>query len=174
VRAVNRVIVAILIASHTGCSVSSSNRGTATLGGTAMAVAGLFIARPKTVDSDLNGTNDNPFNDDYSGFLPGMLLFVGGIALLIAGLNARDPEPPIQQTPIQPSFAAPVAVESRILPPLPEIAVTFDVLQLAKQLRAAAARGHCDAALTTWARVAELDPSYAAALREGAVLGTCR
>lgn len=171
----NRLLITILIASLAGCSVSSKHRYTATLGGSAIAVAGLFIARPKAVDSDHDGTNDFFLNDDYSGLIPGALLFAGGLALLIAGLNARDPEPAVQapspQPPFQPSFAPPGAVVSKT--PLPEIAVTFEVLQLAKQIRAAAAHGHCDAALSTWARVVELDAGYATALRDGPVLAAC-
>jgi hypothetical protein len=142
------------------------------VGGTAMAVAGLVIARPTPVDSDNNGTNDFFLHDDYSGLLPGTLLFLGGMALLIAGLNARDPEPPAYQPPPPAPAPVPIAIEP-VLPPLPEIAVTVEVMQLAKQLRSAAARGQCDAALTTWAHVAVLDPPYAAALRASPVLAPC-
>jgi hypothetical protein len=169
-------IVAILIASLSACSVSHEHRTHATLGGGALVVAGLLIARPKPVDSDQNGRNDFFLNDDYSGFVPGSLMVIGGLVLLLAGLSARAPtEPspqPVTPTPLPPD--APMVPSTIVLAPLPETAVTVQVLQLAKQLRSAAAYGLCDAALATLSRVTELDASYAEELRTGPVLAPCR
>jgi hypothetical protein len=166
-------LLALLLATTTACSVSHSNRGAAVTGGTALAIAGLVIARPQAVDSDGNGSNDYFLNDDYSGLIPGTLMFVGGLALLIAGLNSREParyEPPPQPIATAESLAPPGGA---VIAPLPEIAVTFEVLQLAKQLRSAASQSQCDAALATWARIHELDAAYATAIRKGPVLAPC-
>jgi hypothetical protein len=178
VAAVKHLLVAVLVASlssaSAGCSVPSKHRSSAMLGGGAMMVAGFFIAKPKPVDSDHDGTNDFFLNDDYSGFLPGSLLFVGGLALVLAGLNARDEAPVVQPPPLAsppPTVGPPGALAD---PSLPEVAVTVEMLQLAKQIRAAAAHGQCDAALTTWTRLAELDAAYATALMKGPVLAPCR
>ena len=97
--AVRSSLVAILISSVTACGVSHEHRAHATLGGGALAIAGLVIARPRAVDSDLNGRNDNFLNDDYSGVIPGTLMVIGGLALLIAGLSAREPIEPIESPP---------------------------------------------------------------------------
>jgi hypothetical protein len=175
-RSVIAILVACLVSSQTGCSVSHEYRTHATVGGSALAIAGLFVARPKPVDSDMNGRNDYFLNDDFSGFIPGTLMVIGGLALLIAGLNAREPveEPAIQPQPQPVTILQPTVPVQPPLAPLPETAVTFDVLQLAKQVRSAAAYGLCDAARATLARVAELDAAYAEELRTGPVLAPCK
>jgi hypothetical protein len=58
------------------------------------------------------------------------------------------------------------------MPPLPDFAVTFEVLQLAKQVRATAMAGQCETAWITWTSLAELDAGYATELRKGPVLAT--
>lgn len=198
------VLVLALSVLVTGCGarMSSGSRAATMIGGLAIATAGVFVAQPTAVDSDHNGYNDNPFNDDYSSFLPGLLLVAGGLVMTMAGATAQSSDDEAgSNTSVTPATAmittpsvmittpsAPVVVSSSMAPglvaapaimpvapaALPELPVDEATLALGKQVRTAASIGRCEHAWIMWRQLDERDHRYGAAIVAGDVMAPCR
>lgn len=163
------LIAALSLATSTSaCTMSRDARTTTVVGGIGTTILGVAVARSYAVDSDGNGRNDNPLNDDFGQLLLGPVLVGAGIVLFAAGAAADEPATIEPLPPPPPIVAAPhvaplpVDIGARDLPAYP---VSDDVLRLALQARSLTARHHCDAARSVITRIDASDASYAAALR---------
>jgi hypothetical protein len=172
------VALAIAVAvTSSACTVTRAQRRTAIIGGIASAAAGALVFSQGRVDSDNDGFNENPLNDNHEVYLIGAALFTGGMALLTAGLTAGEKE----ETAALAMRAAAIRVEPPGPPglayaeqraSLPELPATPEVLHMAQQIRALVSDGHCAAAWATWQRLDAVDHAYAIALSRG-VMGAC-
>lgn len=171
--------IALLATLTTACTLPRSTRAVAVVSGAAISLTGMALVadRDVAVDSDGNGVNDTPFNDNWDDLddkLAGVALVGLGLALIVAGATAREPVEG-HAAPLAPSWQpttvtwAPGLVRAT----LPEIATDAVVLRMAQQARAAVERGECDAAWSTWGAIDARDPRYAAALASGPVLAPC-
>lgn len=187
------VVVALCLVLATGCRVSSGAKTGLIAGGLATGVAGVLVASSGSVDSDGNGVNNNPFNDDWGAYLLGASLVTVGSALLIGGLTAReehDPLPasafvyaPARYTPVVAGPPGAVGVSAAgtlaVVEPagartaLPELAASEQVIRLAQQVRSAASRGDCAGAWVMWEQLDAVDVVYADAVRSGPIMMPC-
>jgi len=187
------VVVASCLFLATGCRVSGNAKTGLIAGGLATGVAGVLVAKSGSVDSDRNGVNENPFNDDWGAYLLGASLVTVGAAMLIGGLAApeqRDPLPasafvyaPARYTPVvagppgtvsaSASGGLTVVEPAGARMPLPELAASEQVVRLAQQVRSAASRGDCGGAWVMWDQLDAVDVVYADAVRSGPIMTPC-
>jgi hypothetical protein len=85
----------------------------------------------------------------------------------VLGTCASDGTATVDATVSAPSMTPPTE-------PLPDVPTDATTLQLAKQVRTAAAAGQCASVERTMAAIAERDASYYAALAKSAVVARCR
>lgn len=187
------VAVALCLVLATGCRLSGNAKTGLIAGGIATSVSGVIVAKSGAVDSDHNGVNENPLNDDWSAYLLGASLVTIGAAMLIGGLAAPEqqetlPASAFVYTPARytPVVAGPpgtvgasaagtlvVAEPAGARTPLPELAASEQVVRLAQQVRSAAARGDCPGAWVMWDQLDAVDVVYADAVRTGPIMTPC-
>jgi len=189
--------VALLAALASACTMPRNGATLLMASGAALSLGGMAKVADSDVDSDLDGVNENPLNDDWDAAFGGTLLVLTGVALIVAGATSRAPveatssavATPVRARPASvtwtpdvmpfdyvPGGAPLTTVETPPPPPrasLPEVATTDVVLRMAQQARAAVERGNCEAAWSTWAAVNARDARYAEALAAGAVFAPC-
>ncbi|CAN5920754.1 hypothetical protein BH11MYX3_BH11MYX3_49400 [soil metagenome] len=179
----NRPLPVVLsIALLAGCQMTPGTKAATTLGGIGLATLGVFVAQPTEIDSNHDGVNGTILNDDFSGFVPGLLMVMAGTAMALAGLSASTPPeqivvvaPPVAAAPASVIYTGPPAYDAPGSPAiLPELPVTEATLILGKQVRSAAANGRCEHAWLMWRRINEQDARYAAALITSDVMAPCR
>jgi hypothetical protein len=189
--------IALLATLASACTLSRPARAVVIASGAAVSLGGMSMAAGSSVDSDYDGMNENPLNDDWGAAIGGTL-FVGlGLALIVAGATAKDPPeavivvhdetsrrpssvtwtPEVLPYDYVPGMAPGMSVETNVAgaprASLPEVATDDVVLRMAQQARAAVERGNCDAAWSTWDAMNARDARYAAALASGPVLAPC-
>ena len=180
------LLAALLSTQIIGCAPRTRAGSTvAAIGGAAIAVTGtamLVDLKSPGNDTNGNGVDDFPEND-IACALGGCLIAIGLIAagLILGGSGlvglAESAEP--QPAPAVPVTAATPPPETaqldiRLIAPLPEVATDDQTLQMAKQARAAARGGDCDAAWLTVAHIHQRDSRYGNALVASSVLAPCK
>ncbi len=182
----------VLLVATAGCTnLSREGRRGTIAAGAIISASSIFVIRSGANDSDYDGVNENPLNDDWGAYMAGTGLLLAGLGMLVGGLASSEEQPdrtvtymppvapPVPVAPAyQPMLAAPgatqtVEVERVSLVALPELPATADVLRLAKQVRSASIHGRCDAAWIMWTDLQKLDGTYATALRAGPVMARC-
>lgn len=192
--------LAVLALLTTACTMSRGARTASIVSGAAVALGGMAITADADVgvDSDNNGVNDNPLNDNYDNVddqLGGLVLVGLGMALIVAVAVADEPveasiehdrtsrrpasvtwTPDVMPYGWVPGAAPGMSVEAPMPPPragLPEVATDDVTLRMAQQARAAVERGNCDAAWSTWSVMNARDARYASALAASPVFASC-
>jgi hypothetical protein len=151
------LVTAVVLAVTPACVMSNGARAATVVAGLGTIVLGAVAGDNTAGDSNGDGRNESPLNDDYGQQAIGGVMIIGGVIMAIAGVASQPPTPP-PRTPIESS----VPIGARALP---GGRVSDNVLRLARQVRSLAARHECAAVATLVARIASEDPAYAAELR---------
>jgi len=163
-----------LAATTSACTMSREAKTGTILGGVATTAVGALVYSQGPVDSDMDGINENPLNDNLGAYMLGSVLVAVGLGLVIGGLAAPTPseedKPTLPTTAYMPAYVTP-SVQMRTS--LPELPANAQTIQMAQQIRALAGDGHCTAAWQMWHRLDALDHTYALAFRSGGAMDLC-
>ena len=168
---ITAAIAALSLLAASACTMSRGDKATVTAVGAMATTAGVVMlgVGPNEVDSDGDGRNEDPFNDNYTVPVIGLLLATVGSVMLLGGLTASvAPESPAELRAEPVEVAAPAQERA-----LPEVAVDEETLRLAQQARLVVAAGHCEPARALLGRIAERSASYYNALVQSSVLDRC-
>src|SRR5436190_18487922 len=85
-------VLALLATTTSACSMTTQGKTGTVLGGVATTAVGALVYSQGPVDSDGDGINENPLNDNLGAYMLGSVLVAVGLGLVIGGLVAPTKE----------------------------------------------------------------------------------